>query len=438
MLCKHSYLLLSEDVVTANSLPSRIVSLDHLKALVNFQADHQLLLAPKLTLALLTPGHFNKMKVGHALHVFSKSCSAGLRYLVQEEGYASNFLTTAWFVDQVNHWFDLASSRHPVLALSKQQPEKYYEATSYLSSFQKMITSCAIGGKMDWKPVQTGIALSTSSLLGLAEDLLKPTSFLMTSRFSQDCLENLFSSVRARNPVPTPLELKNALKMISVGQFLATPKSGSYEADDNDYLADFLTVSQSKENVSPVQADDDVCVVYDIGLLPAELTSSQVICKAEKASLYYLAGYCIYSLQKKRELCSVCISSCKLKEGDMTESTLLQLREYRPDALFSVCRPVYELCYAVELVIRKVKDKVSSMSFPRKTLSSRCMKLPAVLNTSLPECHDLKRKLVAKFITVRLRIICKDLSKSLQLERSSTVSLGSKSVAMRDLASKVQ
>ena len=60
-----------------------------------------------------------------------------------------------------------------------------------------MISTCAIGGKPDWKPVQTGVILSSASILGLAEDLLQPTNFLLTSRFTQDCLENLFSCVRA-------------------------------------------------------------------------------------------------------------------------------------------------------------------------------------------------------------------------------------------------
>ena len=42
----------------------------------------------------------------------------------------------------------------------------------------------------------------------------------MTSRFTQDCLENLFSLVRAKQVVPTALQFKNNLKLICVAQFL--------------------------------------------------------------------------------------------------------------------------------------------------------------------------------------------------------------------------
>ena len=54
------------------------------------------------------------------------------------------------------------------------------------------------------------------------------------------CLENLFSLVRIRKPVPTPLEFKYALKMISTAQFFTLPRTGSYEEDDGEFLADYL------------------------------------------------------------------------------------------------------------------------------------------------------------------------------------------------------
>lgn len=67
--------------------------------------------------------------------------------------------------------------------------------------------------------------------------------FLLTSRLTQDCLENLFSVVRLKNPIPSPLELKFALKIISISQFLKPlgATHGSYQDDDRDFADDFLS-----------------------------------------------------------------------------------------------------------------------------------------------------------------------------------------------------
>lgn len=62
--------------------------------------------------------------------------------------------------------------------------------------------------------------MATSSILSIQQDMLaQGHMFVLTSRFTQDCLENLFSCIRQRNPVPTPVEFQQALKSISVGQF---------------------------------------------------------------------------------------------------------------------------------------------------------------------------------------------------------------------------
>lgn len=48
-----------------------------------------------------------------------------------------------------------------------------------------------------WKPVQCGIRLSTSSILSLHQRLCSrgPLEFMLSRRFTQDALENLFGQV---------------------------------------------------------------------------------------------------------------------------------------------------------------------------------------------------------------------------------------------------
>jgi len=54
-----------------------------------------------------------------------------LRLLVEAVVCGKSALTTAWFLDTVNHWVDLMSSRHSVITLSKFNYEKYLNAVKF-------------------------------------------------------------------------------------------------------------------------------------------------------------------------------------------------------------------------------------------------------------------------------------------------------------------
>ncbi len=232
------------------NLPSNQVSVVPIKDLVAFQEGMALKIAPHLTAAAIGPSHFEKMKVGPALNVFSRATSAGLKYMVQQENRPLSYMTTAWFLKQIDKWFDLMSSRHPITALSRVKMEEYQRAISFLQDIVHLFRGIKIGPKGWWKPVQSGVIMATTSILAIQEEMLsRGHKFVLTSRFTQDCLENTFSCVRSKNPVPTPVEFHHALRIISVGQFLTTIKSGSYQEDDSSFLADFL--DRVEENVTP-------------------------------------------------------------------------------------------------------------------------------------------------------------------------------------------
>ena len=179
-----------------NDLPSAVVDISHIRDLLTFQQHKTLKLAPKLTVSVLQPSDFEKMNIGLAMNLFSCSVSVALRFLLEKEGIPVGYMTTAWFVDACNHWYDLMSSRHPVMSLSRRKKDAYDAAINFLCSFMDMIAKLDIGDRGHWKPVQTGILMSTSFVINMADDILANQPFLLTSRLTQDCLENLFSCVR--------------------------------------------------------------------------------------------------------------------------------------------------------------------------------------------------------------------------------------------------
>lgn len=192
------------------SYEGKTISIRPVVQLAEWQEGREVKIAPNLKLSSLQkPRHFEKMKVSCALHIISHSVSTGLQFMLKnglvEKQLQKEFEDTAWFIELLNRWFDLMASRHAAMALSKCKPEKYHAANDQLKTVIDVFRMIRVGDGR-WKPYQSGVILTTTSVRLLAEELLgeeeDKLSFLMTGRLTQDCLENLFSSLRARNSQP--------------------------------------------------------------------------------------------------------------------------------------------------------------------------------------------------------------------------------------------
>uniref|UniRef100_UPI00358E2E16 uncharacterized protein n=1 Tax=Myxine glutinosa TaxID=7769 RepID=UPI00358E2E16 len=241
-----------------------------------------------------------------------------------------------------------------------------------------------------------------------------------------DCLENLFSVVRIRKPVPTPLEFKYALKTISCAQFLKVARSGSYEADDSAFLADFLN--------QPIAIPMEMKDMPNINLSHAQNMTE--LSSAELASLYHLAGYCLHSIEKSQKHCAVCFTEAVKGAGehDHQSSKLTLLKEFREGALVQVSNKVFDVILCAEFLFRQVEASLITGTNIKKEILTR-VEL-RTKDVDLPDCHGLKQKILAKYINVRLRIYCQkmnDESKKKYARTRTGGELGSKSMGMRKL-----
>lgn len=184
-------IVLPNDVVCINSLPSNIVSIQHVRDLITLQEGMELKLAPNLKQIHVDPGKFQKMKVNIAAQVFSHSTATAIRVCVVRKVLPEAALTTAWFLQTVNDWFDAMNARFPLASMFKSSTAKVETLTMVYELFH----SLHFGGRDGWKPIQTGVRLSISTILSLYNDLVVDGKYkyLMTGRLTQDCVENLFS-----------------------------------------------------------------------------------------------------------------------------------------------------------------------------------------------------------------------------------------------------
>ncbi|KAJ4924014.1 hypothetical protein JOQ06_000256, partial [Pogonophryne albipinna] len=210
--------IIPEDVVNRENLPSNEASVVPIKDLLTFQEGMALKIAPHLSAAAIEPSHFDKMKVSLALNVFSKATSAGLKYMVQQENRPLSYLTTAWFLEQVDRWFDLMSSRHPITALSRLKMEEYQKAIIVLQNIVHLFRGIKIGQKGGWKPVQTGVIMATTSILAIQEEML-------TQGHREDRCSEALHTAPSSNYIPVVSEASQDLMGTSLQCLLGSPLS---------------------------------------------------------------------------------------------------------------------------------------------------------------------------------------------------------------------
>lgn len=194
-LTKHKDIFLPPDTVREFKLSTNKVSTSHILDLCNLEKEMELKVAFQLKMENIGEvGHYEKMRIDVAKSLICHHTYVGLKLLSESKPEVA---ATAWFIHLVNKWFDIVTSRTPLLALSLSNPALYAERINHLKLTMRVFRSMLIGEDNSWKPVQEGVLISTSSILMLQEELLgrRGYRFVLTSRFTQDFVENLFSMI---------------------------------------------------------------------------------------------------------------------------------------------------------------------------------------------------------------------------------------------------
>lgn len=409
MIVQNKVIELPSDIVQKYGLPSKKVLASHISELVAHQETFIFKLAPKLTENDLVPTHFSKMKVSTSTNVISHSVSSALKFLAEVLN-KPEYLTTAWFLDQIEKWFYLMTSRHPSCSLSKFNLDVYNESIQFLNDFIYLFSNIKVGYKRSWKPSQSGVRISTQSMLEVHSYLLesKKYQFVLTSRFSQDCLENLFSVLRSKQIVPNAVQVKNNLKLICISQYLKNSSSSSYDQDDREFLPGFLD-STGAEKPS-----------YENVQLPAYIEPPMFNpTHSELNSLYNICGYILQSIIKTSSTCTDCVSAAGSKTPIYNSfAKFTSLKRFREHSLFFCSEVLFYFFLEMETIFRKYisivcKQNINLKEFFFKKMSS--------LSVDMPDCHKLRSKIIKRFVMFRLKIYSKKYGNSTKQLASKTI-----------------
>ncbi len=260
---------INEETVKRHSLPSNIVTGAYVQQVMDLQSGHELRVAYKLRQCHTSPSQYEKMRVCLAAQFFSRSTAAAIQTCVQLDLLPVEALTTAWFLSFVNDWFDAMNARHKDAALFR---EKKTAHTDTMEEMLQIIKDLAFSGRKIWKPIQTGIQLSTTVVLQLSNEIMSgyKLQYFLTGRLSQDPVENLFSQARGQGVMhPSCSVFRQALRLITIAQYLQVSKGAAYEDDGCTYLVDYL-----KDRADGLVIDED-------SVLPALLSASAELEAAE-------------------------------------------------------------------------------------------------------------------------------------------------------------
>ena len=181
--------------------------------------------------------------------------------------------------------------------------------------------------KSSWKPVQTGVKLSTTSMICLVQEVLSSPNikFILTARFTQDALENLFSQIRGQGvPHPQPIQFRQALRLVCLGHFMMIPNSSNYEEDNTPMLLDFIEQYDSNAMISEDK--------YTLGIPSSvvEEASCTALNVCESSGLYYLAEWAVFK-ELKTLASNTCITAIRVQHvslGQFSESLYTHLKSY--------------------------------------------------------------------------------------------------------------
>ncbi|KAH7979683.1 hypothetical protein HPB49_010560 [Dermacentor silvarum] len=188
-----------------------------------------------------------------------------------------------------------------------------------------------MGSTSQWKPSQSGLVIATTVVLRMQDVLLKTDDykFFLTGRLLQDCLENLFSVVRQRKPVPNAYDMKCALKLKCVSQFLHTPATSSYGTDDSEYLADMILQGKRECGGDVEEEIDD-----------AEIMFIEALTSIECSVLHHNGGFLVKGILKITD-CEQCRAAMQ-GSASHEHAYLTALKEYAQDGS-NLCYPSGEV-----------------------------------------------------------------------------------------------
>ena len=405
-LLNHKEIIISEEFVKyfGLQLVSNKIQLAVIEELIEYDQKNEKKVAGHLKESYLSKGHFSKMAVGPALKILSRETGTVIEYLVATQQWSPEALPTAVFCQVVGRWMEIMSCNFEEIAFSLHDVEKYEEQIQFLEMAANFICSLKFGNQRAWKPFQKGVALSTKSVMWLAEEFLKNSEnkldYYLPGRASGNPVESLHSEVRALNKYPTPLNYQRYMRVICIKTALTKPPKGfSYTFDNSEFFTDLKSIKEIQHLIPDLKPPELTEVVEDDNyFINAEI---EELDEVEAASLANLVGYVLKKTIKGPSLCKTCQEFYIQQPGEEEQKAnqLIIYKEYTEGSLVQPSKVANEIFQKIEILFvtnREIYEASSSM------IDKLTFEINEIIETEydVPSCHI--ELLIRRFIKIRL------------------------------------
>ena len=237
-------------------------------------------------------------------------------------------------------------------------------------------------------------------------------------------IENLFSQVRSKNPVPSAKEIKANLRAVSIAQFLTEKRGANYSFDDGEFLADFLKVPSQPDTEEEIQEDQEIERNPNLRF---DLT-----CQEEDV-LYYVCGWVLKGVKDNSKVCDTCVESVLSSQLDNVPNSLLEEKDFTGESLIRVSAEVFGIFLQAEKRFQRVD--LTSRNILKSLVADH---LASIKTEKALSCHNILQKMMTKFFRFRLKTHgTLEMKKDKIAKKSAKIGVdkSSKSMAMRNYAS---
>ena len=422
-LYNNKIITIDPEIVKEHNLPSDKVHWAAIEDVAYFQKWKEFKIAPKLKKEYLNLTSWAKMNVPPAMAVLSRETAAAIELLVEKYDRPKEWLTTAFFCKAVDDWHSFMNNREISCAFRQKSPEHNIELVSFLRWFVRFYCTMKLhkNQKGGLKPSQRGVMLSTASIIHLQKELLdKGYSFVLTARFTNNCIENLFSVVRRRCSTPNCLLFKRILKGIALSQFLRKVRGSSYEDDEG---VSFITGLKELKLYHDMQdmewqiAETEVAIPVDKKLIPQKRTEQQENeayfeahqCQLEQSEYWSFVHYSGYILRKtilSQSECDICGNYMVTNEvTNKSAYELINKRDYKVGALTRPTQAAIQIFQYAEANFKHLRGEMQGSKTFSIDLTNRIIKNINEKMENVPQCH--LKLIVSRWVRGRIHHFAK-------------------------------
>ena len=373
-------------------------------------------MCPKLSQNIIDLNGAQRMRVRPAAQLLSLHCSKLAKHCYPENPQIAIFIQT------VNDIFDLFNTRTPTDSKCfayglnlESQLNLLHESIVLFESLRVLTNSNRCRKSIIW--FQKGFLVSISSLQALYENLRQTykVKYLLTSRLTQDALENIFSLIRSmgsRSLHPNPLEFKYRFRMLLLGARLPIPKGANCKPSEEDTILFSATLCQKANlsNIVEIQNDTEIdeidkTIEFVIesaqeGQLMQESTVLAGQLNVKNEALSYIAGYIAYKLRKAGKFLDIGQPTAKCmqeNDADSCQSWIMTLSKGG-------------LLVPSENLLTNVKDMEDVFNSSYETFSRSTNIFKNLIEACNKKIPHVQHEIVEEFVKLRLKIRLKHLN----------------------------